>query len=105
MKLIYIMPLVLLTAACAGKQARPEPIITTVEVPVPVPQPCVPNTLKDPPEYVDSKEALRAAGSSMDLKAVAKRLQLLYAGRAQREARLNEIEPIVKGCPRGSSKK
>ena len=105
MKRFVLIPAVLSLAACAGTQARPEPIVTTVEVPVPVAQPCVPDTLKGPPEYVDTKKALTDAGPLNDLKAAAKRMQLLYAGRAQREARLNEIEPIIKGCPRGSSKK
>lgn len=104
MKLIYITPLFLL-AACGASQARPEPITTVVEVPVPVAQPCVPDTLGEAPEYVDSKAALLAAGPKGDTKAAAKRLQLLYAGRAQREARLNELEPVVNACPRGSSKK
>lgn len=87
-------------SACASKPApRPEPIVVPVEVAVAVAQPCVPDTLGPKPAYVDTKSALVALGDAID-----ERLQLLYAGRAQREARLNELEPVVEGCPRGKSK-
>lgn len=95
MKTLFLIPLILL-AGCASKPvARPEPIIVPgPPVVVAVDAPCVPKTLKGPPTYVDTKDALVRALDA------AERLQLLYAGRAQREARLNEIEPVVEGCPR-----
>lgn len=100
MKQGIILVLGLLLAACASKpQARPEPIIITQPVPVATPAPCVPDTLGAPPDYVDSDKALKGASGP------AERYQLLWAGRAQRKARLNEIEPIVAACPRGSTKK
>jgi hypothetical protein len=72
--------------------APPEPIIRTVEVKVPVPTSCVPKKLGDPPEYVDSDAALRAAAGPED------RYQLVYAGRKQRIARSAEVEPVIKTC-------
>lgn len=96
------LPLALLLAACGGqgiKSAGSEPIIVTKEVAVAVDAPCVPETLGPRPQYVDTKEKLLAAEDA------SVRMQLLYAGRAQREARLNEIEPVIDGCPRGSVKK
>lgn len=89
-----LLPLFL--AACGGAgQARPEPIVVPQIVKVPIAAPCVPKTLAPAPEYVDTKDKLTAAADA------AERMQLLYGGRAQREARLHEIEPIVAGCPRG----
>lgn len=83
-------------AACAGRAPDPEPSIKTVEVVVPGPPvPCVPKELGAPPTYVDSDEALLAAPDA------AARYQLIYAGRMQRQARLNEVEPVVAACPRG----
>lgn len=96
----YAIVAALALAACATKPVRvPEPVVVPVQVAVAVEQPCVPDTLKAKPVYVDSKSALVALGNAID-----ERLQLLYAGRAQREARLAELEPIVEGCPRGKSK-
>lgn len=87
-------------AGCGGKvKSAPEPVIVTQPVAVAVDAPCVPDTLGPRPTYVDTSPALRAAPDA------AERLQLLYAGRAQREARLNEIEPIIDACPRGSAAK
>lgn len=104
MKALIILPIFLL-AACASKPAaRPEPQIVTVEVPVAVAQPCVPESLGPAPDYVDTAKALRDAGPAGDPDAIAKRLQLLYGGRAQRDARLGELEPVIAGCPRGRSK-
>jgi hypothetical protein len=82
--------------ACTGHITPPEPIIKTVTVLVPGPAtPCVPKELGAPPSYVDTDAALRAA------KDAAERLQLLFGGRMQRIARLNEVEPVVQSCPRG----
>jgi len=101
MKTLFLIPALILVAACGKevKSASAEPVIVPVEVAVAVDAPCVPETLGPAPKYVDTKETLRAAPDA------AVRLQLLYAGRAQREARLGELEPVVDGCPRGSTKK
>jgi hypothetical protein len=101
MKYLILLPFVALLAACGhtGQQARPEPIVVPIEASVPIAGACVPDTLGDKPVYLDTKEKLTAAADA------AERLQLLYAGRAQRQARLNEIEPIIAGCPRGTVKK
>lgn len=105
MKIAFALLTALALSACGAKQvARPEPITVPVEVMVPVAQPCVPDALGPAPSYVDTKEALLAAGPISDMSAIVKRYQLLIAGRAQREARLNEVEPIIAGCPRGKSK-
>lgn len=90
-------------AACGAKDIKSpssEPVVVVKEKAVGVDAPCVPDTLRPAPEYVDTAQALRSLGNKID-----ERLQLLYAGRAQREARLNELEPIVDSCPRGSVKK
>ena len=98
--LVILFGLVALTACgTTREQVRPEPIVVSQPVAVAVDAPCVPDTLGPRPTYVDTKDKLKAAADA------AERLQLLYAGRAQRESRLNEIEPIIDGCPRGSVKK
>jgi len=96
-KQLFIVPLMLMAAACAGRTPPPkaEPVVVTQIVKVPIAAPCVPKTLGAAPQYIDTKEKLKAAADA------AERLQLLYGGRAQREARLNELEPVVAGCPRG----
>lgn len=101
MKTALILTAALGLAACGSKPPirHPEPVIVTVEKAVAVDAPCVPNTLAPRPKYVDNKAALTAAADA------AERMQLLYAGRAQRDARLNEIEPVLEGCPRGEVKK
>lgn len=97
MKKLAFLPLLLL-ASCATTARTPEPIVTTVEVPVPVAQPCVPDTLpQTPPTYTDTDAALRAVTD------IAIRYQMLWAGRAERTARLNLLEPVVAACPRGNS--
>lgn len=91
-KLLLLIPVALFAASC--KTVVPEPIVKTVYVNVPVPQPCVPKSLGAPPVYVDSDDALRKA------KDAAERYQLLYGGRIQRVARLGEVEPVVASCPK-----
>lgn len=92
---LFLFPLFAL-AACAtgGSRPVPEPIVTTVDVPVPVAAPCVPAALPSEPNYVDSNAALVAAGDA------ATRYQLLYRGREQRIGRLSQLEPVVAACPR-----
>lgn len=100
MKGLIFLPFLLGLAACATKPLeRPEPIVVTKEVKVPVSTPCVPETY-DPkrPDYVDSDERLRAAADA------AERYQLLWGGRGQRQAREKENEAVISGCPRGSVK-
>jgi len=99
MKSLILLPILVLVAGCGAKvQSTPEPIVVPVEVGVPITGACVPDTLGPPPAYVDETPALRAARDA------AERYQLVLAGREQRRARLNEIEPIIAACPRGKSK-
>lgn len=103
MKSALVAGFLLSLAACGDKDIKSpssEPVVVVKEKAVGVDAPCVPDTLKPAPEYVDTAQALRSLGDKVD-----ERLQLLYAGRAQREARLNELEPVVAACPRGSVKK
>lgn len=89
----FLLPLLLIPlAACASNKSRPEPIVVPQKVTVPVAGDCVPASLGTAPDYVDSNDALRAAADA------AERYQLLWAGRAQRTGRLNELEVVVAGC-------
>lgn len=100
MKGLILLPVLAFASACATKPLeRPEPIVVTKEVKVPVSTPCVPETY-DPkrPDYVDSDGALKKAADA------AERYQLLWGGRAQRQAREKENEAVISGCPRGSVK-
>lgn len=92
--LVVAVPSLLGLTACATTGTVPEPRIVTVEVAVPVASPCVPRKLGPPPEYPDTREALRLAPDA------ASRLQLFAAGWTLRVARLNELEPVVAGCPK-----
>lgn len=93
MKKLLLLPAFVLLAACKTTEP-PEPIIKTVYVNVPVSQPCVPKTLGAAPDYVDTDDALRSAPDA------ASRYQILYGGRLQRVARLGELEPVVRSCPK-----
>ena len=89
-----LLVLALSTAACAGRD-RPEPEIRTVEVQVPVAQPCDAATrLGAPPDYPDSEEALVSASTLFD------QLRLLLAGRLLRIARGEALERAVESCSR-----
>lgn len=90
-KLTLLLPMFLL-AACAT--TKPQPVVETVEVKVPVAAPCVPKDLGGQPTYVDSDEAL------LNAKDPAERYKLIYAGRLQRMARLMVLEPVVLACPK-----
>ena len=87
--------------ALVGCASTPDPDvherIVTVEVAVPVSQPCVPVTLGPAPDYPDTDEALRAAPDA------ATRYLLIAAGRLLRIARLGEVEPVVAACPKATS--
>lgn len=97
MKVLILLPVALSLTACFGAgQARPapEPIVVTKEVKVPVSTPCIPATYaRTRPDYVDNDAALRAAEDA------AARYQLLWGGRAQRQAREKENEAVIAGCP------
>lgn len=84
----------LLLTACSTTGG--EPRVVTVEMAVPVASPCVPASLGPAPDYPDTDEALRRAGDP------AERYQLVIAGRALKDARLNEIEPVVAACPKAA---
>lgn len=95
MKLLLLLPALLLAGCATVPGAPPEPIIVVQDVIIPgPPAPCVPASLGPEPDYVDTKEALVNASEG------AVRYQLLIAGRIQRMARLSELEPVVKGCPK-----
>lgn len=90
-----------LLAGCGSdhvNSASAEPVVVQQPVAVAVDAPCVPETLSEAPTYVDTREALVGASDA------AERYQLVLGGRSQRIARLNELEPVVAGCPRGKSK-
>jgi len=95
-RLVLAVVLSAFTAGCGGTQqlARPEPITVVQEVVVPVAIGCVPAGLTPAPGFSDTDADLRAAVDA------ARRFQLLIAGRAERNARLHELEVVVAGCPR-----
>lgn len=85
--------LILLACLALGACAStPEPKIVTREVKMPVVTPCVPKGLGAEPSYPDTDAALKAAGGAAD------RYGLLAAGRALRQQRLAEVEPIIRAC-------
>lgn len=94
MKALALVLLPFALAACNTTKDAGQPVVETVEVLVPVPQPCVPKELGPPPAYVDTDEALVGAKDG------AERYRLIYAGRLQRIGRLGEVEPVVKSCPK-----
>jgi hypothetical protein len=87
MKALGLAALFLL-AACAHK---PEPVIRTVTVTVPVAVPCKVNVGPEP-EYADTDSALRAAPDLFS------RVKLLLAGRIQRMQREAELNAAVRAC-------
>lgn len=92
---LAVFALAFLLAACgAHPRSAPEPIVVVQQVAVPVVGVCVPKGLGPAPEYIDNDAALKAA------KEGPVRFQLLILGRAQRDGRLREVEPIIAGCPK-----
>ena len=77
---ILLGVIVLTLPACTTTPQIPPERIVTVEVAVPVAQPCVPAGLAPPPIYPDTDDALRAAPDA------ATRYQLVGAGRLLRDA-------------------
>lgn len=87
--------LALVALSACTTTPTPEPVIRTVEVQVPVPQPCdAASRLGPPPAYPDSDEALRSAAD------IFMQTQLLLAGRALRIARNDGLEAAVRTCAR-----
>lgn len=80
--------LALALSACA---TTPEPQIRTVEVKVPIAVKCAVDPGPESP-FSDTPEALRAAGDLFE------KVKLLLAGRAQRDARLTELQASISGC-------
>lgn len=86
--------LILALSACAhGPAERPEPEIRTVEVKVPVVQPCPALEVLGPsPAYPDSDAALATAPSLFE------RVKLLLAGRVLRQQREVTITAALEAC-------
>lgn len=89
---------VLVTGCATRPKPTPSPILTPIEVVVPVATGCVPPNITPAPVYPDTDDALKSAIDA------AERYLLLYAGRKLRDARLGELEPIVSGCPKAATK-
>jgi hypothetical protein len=89
MRTATILAATALLAACGVK---PEPVVRTVTVTVPVAVDCVPATLGAVPAYPDTDEALRSSPDA------AERYRLLFLGRLLRDARLGEVEPVIQSC-------
>lgn len=79
-----------LVAACST--TKPEPQIRIVEVKVPVAVSCVPENLPPRPGYRVTASDIVGAPDA------AERYRLAAAGFQERDARLNEVEPVVEGC-------
>ena len=93
-RVIPLIVVALLTVACAGRD-RPEPQIRTVDVQVPVTQPCdAAGRIGAAPDYPDSDEALRGAPTLFD------QVRILLAGRLLRIARGDALERVVAACSR-----
>lgn len=90
-KFLTFIPMSLALAGC-GTTHLVEPTVVTQKVDVPVAASCVPPNLPDPPQYVDTDEALKAAPDA------AERYRLVAAGRLQSRARLAQVEPVIKSC-------
>ncbi len=79
--------------ACGGMQERPEPIIRTVEVQVPVTVPCeAAAAVGVAPDYPDTDAALLAGA---DLRV---RVALLLAGRLLRMDREATLQRAIEDC-------
>lgn len=93
------LALILALAGCAtGGQPRPEPIIQTVEVRVPVDDPACAREavarLGEAPAYPDTPEALAAAPNLFE------RIKLLLAARELRGAREAALTDALAACAR-----
>ena len=92
-RILAAAPLFMLTACPGTNQERPEPIIRTVEVKVPVVQPCPALTVLGlSPAYPDTDAALAAAPNLFE------RVKLLLAGRVLRMQREETFAAVVSAC-------
>ena len=94
--------LAVLLSSCAV--TKPEPVVHTVPVNIPVPMPCVsddippapgqidPKTGKLVPDYPDTLAALKAAPELADFE------KLLDAGSRLRDKRLELLEAVIAKC-------
>lgn len=89
MRLFLLIVLIVILGGCSS--TKPEPVIRTVEVKVPVLVSCVPGNLPAKPVYSDSKEALSATDGPG-------RYQLTILGNQERQKRLDVLEPVINGC-------
>lgn len=92
MKRLVLIAAVSLLAACSTTpKTRPEPVVRTVEVQVPVPVSC---PVTEPAEvaYPDSRTAIRSAPN------IAERARLYAAGRPLREATEAELRAALRAC-------
>lgn len=85
---LTILSASLFLTACAS---TPEPRIVTKEVRVPIAIKCAADPGADP-QFSDTPDALKAAAD------IFVRVQLLLAGRAQRDGRLAELKAANAGC-------
>lgn len=91
-KFLAVLACAAVVCACASRPS--EPVVRTVEVRVPVPVSCVPETLRGPKPY-PSKDDLRRAPGAAD------RLQIAVAAYLLMDQRLRELEPVIAGCRSG----
>lgn len=89
-RLVVIVAVAAALSACATTD--PEPIIRIVEVKVPVAVSCVPDNLPPRPTYRVS------VGDIVGAPDAAERYRLAAAGFQERDARLNEVEPVIQNC-------
>jgi len=87
----FLIAIGCMLSAC-GTVPKPDPVIVTKEVKVPVAVSCVPHDMPGKPVYVDSDDALKTAPDA------AERYRLVAAGRIQRENRLEQVESVLAGC-------
>lgn len=90
MKILTLCVAMLLLGGCTKYVDRP--VITTVEVPVPVRAKCVPDTLGARPDYPDGDAAAVRGATGPE------RYQNALAGRKLRISRERELETVVEGC-------
>ena len=79
-------------AVAACNSTPREPIVRTVEVLVPTPVTCVPASANLEPKFQVSRGDVAAAYDA------AERLRLTAAGFLERDAYINEILPVARGC-------
>lgn len=97
-----IRPMLLLASAIAlagCTTTTPEPEVKIVYVDRPVAVSCVPTTLNIDPEFQVSRGDVVGAADA------AERLRLTGAGFLERDAYLNVIQPVLKGCANDPQRK